>query len=500
MPVSKGKYLGPVGDKICIFCVILDEHLYLDEWIQYHLKLGIDRIYLVEDFGSRSHREITDKYKDVELFSISDFCCEDEVRNANRQVYMFQIFTDRLIGYKSDISWCFFIDVDEFLNFGGKDIRETMDGYSEVQSVYLFWKIYGANGHIKRDAGTVYELYGEDEVEINDLRESLPGRRKVAVNFNFDKSQRWRTVHSYPFSKTLELKNGQFRTYNIAWVDHFFTKSWEDWKIRLRRGNMFFGIRSAEQFFLWNPSMEKRKEELLLDVDIRKIPLKFSPIKESEVKASCCVFCPSYPERIFNNTQNFNRMSSPGEHSFDLAVFPKINTSELLKAGYTHICYVLSGAILPDNFFETINELASNHHSSTICFVDEDPTTKFDFEDTINKNDGIVLSLKGKKAKGKYLGYIIPLKYIDSIHYYYEYLSNLPNGADDNFLDQMPPLSSNSFARSICQCSGISAYAVWPKPFSVDSSLTKEESILLSPRYKYEYTGYIPYRGEYSRP
>ena len=58
--------------KTCILTVIKNEHEYLDEWIRYHLDLGIDHIFIFEDIDSESHKEITDKYGNkVSLNSIS---------------------------------------------------------------------------------------------------------------------------------------------------------------------------------------------------------------------------------------------------------------------------------------------------------------------------------------------------------------------------------------------------------------------------------------------
>ena len=55
----------------CIFTVIKNEQEYLDEWIKYHLDLGIDHIFIFEDMDSSSHKDIVEKYKDrVSLNSI----------------------------------------------------------------------------------------------------------------------------------------------------------------------------------------------------------------------------------------------------------------------------------------------------------------------------------------------------------------------------------------------------------------------------------------------
>lgn len=53
-----------MNDTLCIFTVIKNEHEYLDEWIKYHLELGIDHIFIFEDIDSDTHKEITDKYGD----------------------------------------------------------------------------------------------------------------------------------------------------------------------------------------------------------------------------------------------------------------------------------------------------------------------------------------------------------------------------------------------------------------------------------------------------
>ena len=51
--------------KSCILTVIKNEHEYLDEWIKYHLDLGIDHIFIFEDidsdFKSIEQKENSDK-------------------------------------------------------------------------------------------------------------------------------------------------------------------------------------------------------------------------------------------------------------------------------------------------------------------------------------------------------------------------------------------------------------------------------------------------------
>ena len=57
--------------KTAICVIIKDEINYLDEWLSWHLNLGIDEIFLYEDYGSKSHLDIVKPYGDrVHLNSI----------------------------------------------------------------------------------------------------------------------------------------------------------------------------------------------------------------------------------------------------------------------------------------------------------------------------------------------------------------------------------------------------------------------------------------------
>ena len=58
---------------ICICQLIKDEQIYIEEWIDYHLNLGISKFVLFEDYNSTSHLEVLSKYGNkVILYIIQD--------------------------------------------------------------------------------------------------------------------------------------------------------------------------------------------------------------------------------------------------------------------------------------------------------------------------------------------------------------------------------------------------------------------------------------------
>ena len=99
--------------KYLICAILKNEHKYLAEWIDYHLSLGFDDIYLVEDYGSISHKEITDKYPNVHLTTCDDYFIvkRDYDLGNRRQNRVYQKF---ITNHKNE-GWCAFIDIDEFI-------------------------------------------------------------------------------------------------------------------------------------------------------------------------------------------------------------------------------------------------------------------------------------------------------------------------------------------------------------------------------------------------
>ena len=133
--------------KACICTVIKNEHQYLDEWIQYHINLGIDHIFIFEDYDSKTHKNIVDKYRpSVTLNRISTvFCTKEEeyrvinIKREGKKNPQYEYLKSGLeyIKRTSDFDWCFAIDIDEFIspeniNTNLNDIIALYDNYDAV--------------------------------------------------------------------------------------------------------------------------------------------------------------------------------------------------------------------------------------------------------------------------------------------------------------------------------------------------------------------------------
>ena len=250
--------------KTAICVIIKDENDYLDEWLDYHLNLGIDEIFLYEDYGSKSHTDIVKPYGDrVHLNSIDvifhtgNFNFTDDYKNGSLiQVKLFNWFPEV---YRDKFDWVLFNDIDEFLIIK-QPLHDLLKEYEDKPGILLHWRWYGASGHIKKPEGKVMDNYKKYVTSPFDYRWS----HKSFVNLK--KYIKWdNQIHKVDGGVYSLNKFGVHK----AWINHYFTKSWEEWKTKiLERGDVTPGNRNITHFFNLNVDMNSIKNELLLDVAI----------------------------------------------------------------------------------------------------------------------------------------------------------------------------------------------------------------------------------------
>lgn len=246
--------------KYYICAILKDEHLFLQEWIEYHLSLGFDRIYLYEDFTSKSHSEITGKYENVELHSMREIpsCIEGCV---GRQVAVYNDFIEN-----HDNGWCLFIDIDEFLRLDdGVTLESLTNDFKDNCGIAIQWEIYGANGYVKRPNGlSVQEAYSADLKEhflpFWHYKSFVNLSKKHLVNQYFLNCHYFKKIVNTDHKKCDYRPQYNELSYNLCHIDHYITKSWEDYIVR---GSIIKGFRNVDTFFEVNANMLPLKEKLL---------------------------------------------------------------------------------------------------------------------------------------------------------------------------------------------------------------------------------------------
>lgn len=249
--------------RTAICTCIKNEHAYLREWLEYHLGLGFDHIYLYEDFGSESHADIVDEYDNVTLLSMEVVLCEEdhiEGRQMKSVRYSLRCF--------KEYDWIAFIDADEFIRLeDGLTLHAFLAGYEEHSAVYLSWRMFGACGHQTKPAGGVQESYTVPELDV-DFGEFLGNRWLHKSIANMRRDPYAENIHTIRDGVNMDGEPvGRIGIYHTAWIDHYFTKSWEEWCDRIfKRGDLCNGNRRLLLFFKANPYLESDMEKMIAEV------------------------------------------------------------------------------------------------------------------------------------------------------------------------------------------------------------------------------------------
>jgi hypothetical protein len=287
-----------MNNKSCIFTIIKNEHQYLDEWIKYHLDLGINHIFIFEDIDSDSHKDITEKYGDkVSLNSILDIF----EKNKKREIIELkkinfgkiqQLYTKTGVSwlkkmYPNQYDWCFVIDNDEFITFEDENdnIEDVLFKYNEYDAFLMQWKCYGANGYVEKpdysDKGVV-DIYSEPMKGVVPTKDFF--LTKTCYNLNSFNEINIGNLHQpsdeCKWCRTNFEKSRNKQVYNTIYIRHYITRSWEEYIYKLKIRGFMAGIRNYDFFFNINPEMKVNKKEMIefankmLNNDVEKIEQK----------------------------------------------------------------------------------------------------------------------------------------------------------------------------------------------------------------------------------
>ena len=270
--------------KSCIFTVIKNEHEYLDEWIKYHLDLGIDHIFIFEDYDSESHKEICDKYKyNVSLNNIFDILNKEDIKNTIlskiiKKYSIHNLYIKRCLTYLkkyfNEYDWCFTIDNDEFIVLENNNLNNTLLQYEDYDAIILSWKCYGANGLINKpdySKKSIINIYNK-ETDNNYLEKKPQDLFKTCYNLKKYKDNFFCNTHipsnDCNWCNPIYIKDNIHPIYKKIYINHYITKSWEEyiWKIK-ERGYMWGLDKNYDFFFKVNPDMLSIKHKLINELN-----------------------------------------------------------------------------------------------------------------------------------------------------------------------------------------------------------------------------------------
>lgn len=212
------------------------ENVYLKEWVNHHLSIGIDHFYIYDN-----NNDFSAKDEILSHFEAKHFTFVHWLTYCNHM--QIEAYNDCLDRFGGDNEWIAFIDTDEFIKCN--DIHEAMSPYEHFDYVRIPWVMYNANGRLHYSDEPVTERFTcISDVVLDDCAyKSIVNTNKIRrMSVHEPSGSYWYTV-----SETIKL-------------NHYYTRSLDEWVDKIRRGTCSpLAKKRYDEFFMYNPDMIEYK-------------------------------------------------------------------------------------------------------------------------------------------------------------------------------------------------------------------------------------------------
>lgn len=231
---------------LSIGCIVKDEDEYLEEWIKYHLKIGVQHFYI---YDNESRKPVKQLLKELNLYKYAT------VVPIVGDVMQFPAYLNCIKRYSALSRWIAFIDVDEFIvpKSTHGNLPLLLKDYEAYGGLGINWQIFGSSGHVKRTGKPIIEsflLRSEVNFHINRHIKSIvqPARVKYIIN-----------PHAFSYKEPYYAVNENFERVEDAFVEpstdkvqinHYYCKSFDQFQDKIKRGYSDRAVeRTVERFY-----------------------------------------------------------------------------------------------------------------------------------------------------------------------------------------------------------------------------------------------------------
>lgn len=217
---------------ISLCCIVKDENDYLDEWINYHRRIGVEKFYIYDNESKIPVENIlTDliKNKTVVVEKIFGVAVQRDAYNRC------------LRDYGKQSRWIGFIDMDEFIvpKSTNGDLKSFLRGYEQYGGLGINWMMFGSSGHTEKSKQPqierfLYRSKASDPINNHIKCIVQPRYSETAVNPHF-------FIYSgqkYCVNENQKIIEGAFSINSTVKIqlNHYFCRSLEEFKQKMIRG------------------------------------------------------------------------------------------------------------------------------------------------------------------------------------------------------------------------------------------------------------------------
>lgn len=271
--------------KIAVCVIVREENRYINDWIRHYYKLGFDHVFVCDN-NNKERLFISDQFE----YTYVDFTNKDHPQN---EAYQYVYDT-----YGKDYDWIAFFDADEYLVLiKHDDIHSFLDDYEEFDCVRINWLHYGDSDNIWYEPKPVQERFTNPLIihHKNMYVKSIVKTGKTLKVFDphlISDGINAVDVLKNPMGNQIPFVKNYLETYAVAYLKHYVTKTADEYRIKLSRGDAYFNHPPKNEFFLYNKHTVETDKILEKYVESNDDLLKIFVLTHKAFE---------YPEEIYKN-------------------------------------------------------------------------------------------------------------------------------------------------------------------------------------------------------
>lgn len=221
-----------------VVAIAKNEGLYIKEWIEYYLLLGVTKFYIYDNGSTDNTKLILEPYIQSNKVIYHSFPGRAKQLDA---------YNHCILNYKKQCKFMAFIDLDEFLiPLNGTLLSNTVQFFSKYRNaggLGVNWLVYGSAGHKERPVGTVLENYlyrAEESAEVNRCIKVICNPRRIQgfidSPHNCDYKKGFFTFNDKGIKIKGPWNEYPNNSYDLFRINHYYCKSEEEGRIKFERG------------------------------------------------------------------------------------------------------------------------------------------------------------------------------------------------------------------------------------------------------------------------
>ena len=225
---------GTQPQSVAICAIGRLENRYAVEWVEHYEALGVDKIYIYDNNrvdDGEVFSDVLGPYIEAGLVEIVYF--EGTQKDAYEKCYR---------DHNADHKWIGFLDFDEFVEIpSGRNIHDLLDGFDFADVLVLNWRVMTDNGQVKYEDKPVKERFTEgtgEDFTINLHVKSFVQTGIKGISFNdphCPNAPKLMVVNVHG-TRVDQVPIQAQVIHDVARVDHYDTKSTEEWVAKVKRG------------------------------------------------------------------------------------------------------------------------------------------------------------------------------------------------------------------------------------------------------------------------